>query len=174
MAGRWAVHVEHYVWIDNTRFLGASSETVTDRSLSNTYLGKPHWRDNEYFNGDVAGVFVVDEYLSTDTASTVVEAMMRDDDLSDDSTCKMCVVGKYKTAQGSVTCIDCESGKNVSIGATTDVSVMEENSPPIETIRFPITGKFKTVCCNRETHFPVQGNTFHCNREIVSWKRIVS
>jgi hypothetical protein len=33
--------------------------------------------DQSYFNGDIAGVFVVDEYLSTDATSAIGDAMAR-------------------------------------------------------------------------------------------------
>jgi hypothetical protein len=42
--------------------------------------------DNQPFlNGDIAGVFVVDEYLSTDATSAIADAMVRGVDLTDTS-----------------------------------------------------------------------------------------
>jgi hypothetical protein len=42
--------------------------------------------DNQPFlNGDIAGVFVVDEYLSTDATSAIADAMVRGVDLTETS-----------------------------------------------------------------------------------------
>jgi hypothetical protein len=60
---------------------------VTDRTLSGTYMGKSWWSVDDYFNGDMAGVFVVDEYLSTDATSAIADSMTRGEDLSTQGPC---------------------------------------------------------------------------------------
>jgi hypothetical protein len=57
---------------------------VTDRSLSRTYIGKSSF-DDAYFNGEIAGVFVVDEYLSTAATSAIADALVRGEDLTSQS-----------------------------------------------------------------------------------------
>ncbi len=59
-------------------------QAVTDRTVSGTWIAKNHYEQgtNSYFNGDIAGVFVVDEYLSTDATSAIADAMVRGMDLT--------------------------------------------------------------------------------------------
>jgi hypothetical protein len=51
--------------------------------LSASYLGLSSGYG--YFNGDIAGVFVVDEYLSTDATSVIADLMVRGVDLTADT-----------------------------------------------------------------------------------------
>jgi len=86
---------EYWLTVDNaTDSAGIASAALTDRTLSLSYLGKSHWEGDAYFNGDIAGVFVVDEYLSTETASAVANAMMRGEDLTEPVplVCHLCPV----------------------------------------------------------------------------------
>jgi hypothetical protein len=66
---------------------GTASESLADRTLSGTYMGKSWWSGDAYFNGDMAGVFVVDEYLSTDATSAIADAMVRGEDLTTQGPC---------------------------------------------------------------------------------------
>ncbi len=67
---------------------GTASAAVTDRTLSGTYIGKSWWWwVDAYLNGDVAGVFVVDEYLSTDATSAIADVMARGEDLTTQGPC---------------------------------------------------------------------------------------
>jgi hypothetical protein len=50
-------------------------------------MGRSHWSADAYFNGDMAGVFVVDEYLSADATSAIVDAMARGEDLTTQGPC---------------------------------------------------------------------------------------
>ena len=50
-------------------------------------MGKSWWSTDAYFNGEMAGVFVVDEYLSTDATSAIVDAMARGEDLTTQGPC---------------------------------------------------------------------------------------
>jgi len=58
------------------------SKAVTDRTVSGTWIGKNRWFSNghPYFNGDVAGVFVVDEYLSDAAVCAVTAAIEEGED----------------------------------------------------------------------------------------------
>jgi hypothetical protein len=61
---------------------GTASASLADRTPSLTYMGRSQWPGDAYLNGDIAGVFVVDEYLSTDATSAIADAMVRGVDLT--------------------------------------------------------------------------------------------
>jgi len=78
---------QYVVKVNNAAdYTGIASDTVTDRTVSGTYMGRSHWGET-YFNGDMAGVFVVDEYLSTDATSAIADAMVRGEDLTTQGPC---------------------------------------------------------------------------------------
>jgi hypothetical protein len=60
---------------------GTASASLVDRTMSSTYMGKSWW-SNDYLNGDIAGVFVVDEYLSTAATSAIADFMKQGVDLT--------------------------------------------------------------------------------------------
>jgi hypothetical protein len=66
---------------------GTALQAVSDRVSSNTWMGKSQWPHDAYFNGDMAGVFVVDEYLSTGTTSAIADSMVRGEDLTTQGPC---------------------------------------------------------------------------------------
>jgi hypothetical protein len=95
---------EFVVKVNNDNYGGYASEAVIDRTVSETFMGKSHW-ENTYFNGDMVGVFVVDEYLSTGTTSAIVDSMVQGVDLSnselcDAGPCVRCEAGTYKRTVG--------------------------------------------------------------------------
>ena len=79
---------EYSLTVNNANSVsGTASAAVTDRTLSGTYMGKSWWSVDVYFNGDMAGVFVVDEYLSADATSAIADAMARGEDLTTQGPC---------------------------------------------------------------------------------------
>jgi len=70
---------------------GTASASLTDRSLSLTYMGRSQWSGDAYFNGDMAGVFVVDEYLSTNATSAIADLMVWGVDLTSTTPTVICV-----------------------------------------------------------------------------------
>jgi hypothetical protein len=58
---------------------------LADRSVSDTYLGRGLNSPSSYFNGDIAGFFVVDEYMHESTTAAIADAMIRGVDLTDQS-----------------------------------------------------------------------------------------
>ena len=66
---------------------GTALASLADRTLSLTYMGRSQWSEDAYFNGDMAGVFVVDEYLSADATSAIADAMARGEDLTTQGPC---------------------------------------------------------------------------------------
>jgi hypothetical protein len=64
---------------------GTASASLVDRTVSSTYMGRSQWSTGAYLNGDIAGVFVVDEYLSTAATSAIADLMMQGVDLTADT-----------------------------------------------------------------------------------------
>ena len=87
-------------------FSGTASAALADRTLSGTYIGKSHWGP-PFLNGDVAGCFVVDEYLNTDAIAAVIDSMAQGVDLMDGGPCYECEQGTYKDWLGSQPCTTC-------------------------------------------------------------------
>lgn len=54
---------------------GTSSADITNRTLSNTYVGRSHWAD-AYLNADIGGLYVCDKYLTDYEMGSVAELMM--------------------------------------------------------------------------------------------------
>jgi hypothetical protein len=84
--------MEYWLTVNDNVFTGTASSAVTDRTASNTWIARAY--DNTpynngyrtpYFNGDIAGVFVVDEYLSTNATSAIADLMVRGVDLTADT-----------------------------------------------------------------------------------------
>jgi hypothetical protein len=79
---------QYVVKVNNAAdYTGIASDTVPDRTVSGTYMGRSAWSSDAYFNGDMAGVFVVDEYLSTDATSAIADSMARGEDLTTQGPC---------------------------------------------------------------------------------------
>jgi hypothetical protein len=114
---------KYVVTVNNaTGYAGIFSAAVTDRTVSRTWIGKG--QNNEaYFNGDIAGVYVLDEYLSAETTSAIVEAMVWGQDFTAGSTLRIdCFAGTYSTAAGASsvsTCLACGAGTYSTGGAST-------------------------------------------------------
>jgi hypothetical protein len=68
-------------------YTGTATDTVPDRTVSETYMGRSARSGDAYFNGDIAGVFVVDEYLSTNATSAIADDMARGEDLTTQGPC---------------------------------------------------------------------------------------
>ena len=66
---------EYVVKVNTADYAGIASEGLTDRTSSSTFIGKSQWSSDSYSTGDVAGVFVVDEYLSDAGVSAVIAAI---------------------------------------------------------------------------------------------------
>ena len=119
----------------------ACTGSVTDRTVSKTYVGKSNWPD-AYLNGDIAGLFVVDEYLSAATTDNIVAHIKQSTHLyslcsscpahaqspagsssvmdcvcapgysgPDGEACVACDAGTYKEVNGSSACVACVAGK---------------------------------------------------------------
>jgi hypothetical protein len=99
-----------------------STTAVTDRAATNTYMGRSLFTTDAYLNADIAGVFVVDEYLGTGATSAIADTMVQGVDLTDNSetsTCRHCAAGTSKQVNASdplASCIACSAGKYLTAG----------------------------------------------------------
>jgi hypothetical protein len=86
-------------------------QPMLDSAVGHTLIGRGLWNGYQsdpptlYSNYDVAGVFVVDEYLSAETASAIADDMVQGVDLSnselcDAGPCVQCEAGTYKRTVG--------------------------------------------------------------------------
>ncbi len=97
---------EYWFTVNTAAVSGFASAAVTDTpSSTNTFLGVNYLGSPETFNGDMAGVFVVDEYLSAETASAIADDMVQGVDLSkselcDTGPCVRCEAGTFKQTVG--------------------------------------------------------------------------
>lgn len=69
------------------------SSAVVDRAISMPWVAKMHWSQDEFFNGDIAGLLVVDEYLEASASSAIIHAILQGEDLT--GSCTSCAAGKY-------------------------------------------------------------------------------
>jgi hypothetical protein len=135
--------MEYWFTVNNNVFTGNASTALTDRTVSNTWIARA-FDAKPYFNGDIAGVFVVDEYLDAGATSGIADLMVRGVDLTADTssapagstsltnctcnagfsgpdggTCTACEAGKYKASTGSAVCTDCGAGTHsTAVGAS--------------------------------------------------------
>jgi hypothetical protein len=100
---------EYWLTVNTAAVSGFASAAVRDGdSSTNTLLGSTGLGVSEYnhnFNGDMAGAFVVDEYLSAETASAIADDMVQGVDLSNSELCYTgpcvrCEAGTYKRTVG--------------------------------------------------------------------------
>ena len=89
----------------------ACSSAVVDRTISMPWVAKMHWSHDEFFNGDIAGLLVVDEYLEDSASTAIIHAILLGQDLT--GSCTSCTAGKYSDtgrATGKVLLIGLGSG----------------------------------------------------------------
>ena len=123
------------------------STTLTDRTNSLNYMGRSNWGNDAFLSADLAGVFVVDEFLSTDATTAIINAMIDGVDLTSTSCqaipncclseircscntgytgpdtgalkgqCSACLPGTYKDSNGTANCTRCPLNSNSSAGS---------------------------------------------------------
>jgi hypothetical protein len=85
--------------------------TVTDKTISKTWVGRSHWDQarwgDNYFNGDIAGLYVTDEYASDEKCTLIADALKEGLDLTEPPACNNCEAGKYINATGATACLQC-------------------------------------------------------------------
>jgi hypothetical protein len=87
---QWMTIVARYRAQDRTCSLDVNGQqatltivALTDKTLSSTRVGRSHWGDHDYFNGDIAGLYVTDEYASDEKSALIAEALKEGLDLTE-------------------------------------------------------------------------------------------
>ena len=60
-----------------------TSVALTDETFSSTWMGRSHWGDDAYFDGDIAGLYVNDEYASDEKSALIAIALKEGLDLAE-------------------------------------------------------------------------------------------
>jgi hypothetical protein len=107
-----------------------SSVALTDKTLSSTWVGRSLVSWDAYFNGDIAGLYVTDEYASDGKSALIANALKEGLDLAE-LPCINCAAGKYAAAAGSTVCTSCEAGKySAATGVTACLACPEHKTAP--------------------------------------------
>jgi len=83
---------------------------------------------NYAFNGDIAGFFFVDEYMTAATLTAIAAEMTGGLDLTDTTcpagnACAACPAGKYKAVAGTAPCTNCSAGwSSDAVGGTSSAA----------------------------------------------------
>ena len=90
-----------------------------DKTMLGIMIGKQNTVTTRNLNGDVAGVFVVDEWLSTAATTEIANMMSWNNDLTNivcptGTACTACTAGQYKSASGTSACMTCPSNSGSS------------------------------------------------------------
>jgi hypothetical protein len=107
----------------NSNIISTVATALTDRTLSFTSMGMSLSPANDFLSADVAGCFVVDEYLGIYATTAIVDAMSNGVDLTDTtcpsgSPCTACAAGTYKIETGSAGCMTCPVGSTSPASST--------------------------------------------------------
>jgi len=143
--------------------VSTSSEdgTLTDRTVCRSWMGRSNWAQDAFLNADIAGLFVVDEYLDTLTTTAITNAIIRGQDLTsiDDlcscnagytgpdsgaskGQCTTCPPGTYKATGGSATCTFCPANTySAAVQATTNSTCL---ACPVNSVAVP--GSTQCLC----------------------------
>lgn len=120
---------------------------LNDRTVSETFIAKSTGGGN-YFHGDMAGVFVVDEYMSIDAITGISDAMKQGVDLTTvcDGGCSRCSVGQYKVDPGPQACTNCSANKYSTATAATSNTTCQ--NCPENTVSASGSGVLTACKCN--------------------------
>jgi hypothetical protein len=122
--GQWMTIVARYRAQDRTCSLVVNGQlagsttanaAITDKPLEMTWVGRSLYGGDAYLQGNIAGLYVHDEYVSDEQCALIADALQEGLDLTES--------GKHAAAAGSTVCNDCRAGK-YSAGA-----VLTDNPP---------------------------------------------
>ena len=109
---------------------------VSDRDVDGIYIGSSQSNTN-FLNADVAGVFVVDEFLGEDATNAIAQAMRNGVDLTDTTcpsgnNCTVCAVNTFKPSAGYDPCTACPTGKySTTQGASSETTCVPVPVTPV-------------------------------------------
>ncbi len=140
---------------------GLSEIYAYDRQFSAGYIGNSRINAGRGLNGDIAGLFVTDEYLSETATAAIADAMKQGVDLTNRTcpdTCTTCASGTYKSATGSAVCTNCLAGTysattGASAAATCLACPANSNSP---------AGSTAAASCACNAGFALSNNVCVC------------
>jgi hypothetical protein len=115
--------------VGNNTLMSKVCTSMTDRTISNTYVGKSVWPIDPYFSGMIAGLYAVDAVLTGDEIATVASRMTAGEDTL--QTCRSCPVN----AQGRSDDMGCECMPGAYAPDNTTPAVCSKCAP----------GHFKTL-----------------------------
>ena len=100
----------------------------SDKTLTGIHVGKD-WSGTKLINANVAGAFIVDEYLSTSAIAEIHNSMLYDQDMTSTTCpsgneCYPCAADTYKPTSGYTTCTACPTGFS-SVVASTSVDTCD-------------------------------------------------
>jgi hypothetical protein len=93
------------------------SVAITDKTLSMTWVGRSQWSSDAYLHGNMAGLYVNDQYASDEQCALIADALQEGLDLTES--------GRYAAAAGSTVCNICSTGKYSGLAASTDCTSCE-------------------------------------------------
>ena len=120
IVARYSNTLDKELKVDNKAVSCTPSRTIQDRTVTYSLIGKATYDPSvAYFYGDVAGVFVVDEYLSASACTEIVKKMIDGVDLTAPvCNCTACDAGKYKDVIENSQCTNCPVGMSSTVGAS--------------------------------------------------------
>ena len=126
-----------YMRVDSVSSNTGMTVDWTDKVSTTVYLGRPRstyttsQTAQNIFTGDIAGFFVVDQYLQLYAVDLLVAALTDGVDLTDTTcpsgpACAACAAGKYKPATGSAACVACDSNLTSPSGSSSSAACVAE------------------------------------------------
>ena len=84
IVARYRAQDRNFTLVVNGQLAGSTTANValTDKTLNGTYVGRSHW-NHDYFNGDIAGLYVNDEYASDEKSALIADALKEGLDLTE-------------------------------------------------------------------------------------------
>jgi hypothetical protein len=64
------------LWVNGVRFAGVASVALTNRTLSNTYIGRSNWGSDPYLNACMSGIYIFDKYLTNTECNAISDYLM--------------------------------------------------------------------------------------------------
>lgn len=114
------------IWADIPTFqcrtmIGAGINTNFDQRFT---FNQVH---NQFSNSQIAGAFMVDEFLTTTGINSIFDEMSNGVDFTDTTCpsgnpCTQCAAGKYKTVTGAAACTTCPAGLTSPIASTSSAA----------------------------------------------------
>ena len=128
---------------------------LTDKALGTVQVSS-NTNSKQYFEGNIAGLLVVDEYITDIATDEIITIMSNGVDLTDTTcpsgnNCTACVAGTYKNVSGTASCTNCTAGAASPVASTSSAACIVVacnvgfTGPDGGTCTSCIAGKYKTA-----------------------------